>query len=145
MIENLEKDESQLVTANRKVAVEIERLFDCICNNEFHVHGRPWGIDCFVRQDSEINSNLLVAAPRRTKNEQAGEDHENDIFESRRLHHGFVFGAIVDVRSGPTDLDVVLATSGFFRASARMWPSREERVIPQRAAKVGAMSAGVTG
>src|SRR5260221_1441013 len=28
------------------------------------------------------------------------------------------------------------------RASERMWPSREARVMPQRAAKVGAMSAG---
>src|SRR6266851_4827308 len=48
------------------------------------------------------------------------------------IHHG-VFVKVANGRRA-----ALLA-----RASARMWPSREARVMPQRAANVGAMSAGV--
>src|SRR6266403_6008665 len=52
------------------------------------------------------------------------------------IHHGVL--VLVEVANGRR-------VAALARASARTWPSREARVRPQRAARVGAMSAGVTG
>jgi hypothetical protein len=55
-----------------------------------------------------------------------------------RLFQGLVFGVV----AGPCSA-AACTTTRFARASARTRPSREVRVTPQRAASVGAMSAGV--